>query len=547
MRLRAILPLLFFTACGADRGEPAFDESNVTSAGGAADEDAVRPTADGRLEILSRAIVAEGDTRNGRSLLEGPMLQKVKEGRIERQSSRELAFNQAIECEYQNPFEDTEPGGKTPKFNCRHSNGDKTRKLKVKYDAPGAQLVNHGLYGEVIATRLFWALGFPADVSMPVQVRCKGCPQEPWKHTSGYFALQRATNDKEIVEASTRYILETLSRFQVLSTLRQQREGDVIRIFDAANKVVFSTADGIVHVPDGRALAVYDPGQHRLLQQDVGGFSDFVVNHVEGLGALSSRDFVSAVVEAKHLSIPIETFDHEGWSFDADIRHVKPELAHEREELALLAAFVAHADNKAEQQRLVCLDNEKIEAEDDDCKKSGDPRLGRCAPGTDTLFTTCDRPMLMIQDLGFTMGFGATLLSPGNADDTPGARARGTADAQGMADAPLFKDDRTCTTTVNVWVTGVEIAEPIHEASRASLAGKLRRLADDDVALTELFRAGRLHLRELHMVKGSFPAFGHQVPAGELLGGDLEAGIIERFKVAFRTRVAKLESTRCPP
>jgi hypothetical protein len=32
----------------------------------------------------------------------------------------------------------------------------------------------------VLSTRLFWALGFPADRMYPVRVRCHGCPKDPW-------------------------------------------------------------------------------------------------------------------------------------------------------------------------------------------------------------------------------------------------------------------------------------------------------------------------------------------------------------------------------
>ena len=35
---------------------------------------------------------------------------------------------------------------------------------------------NGEVYAEVAATRLFWALGFPADHMYPVRVRCEGCP-----------------------------------------------------------------------------------------------------------------------------------------------------------------------------------------------------------------------------------------------------------------------------------------------------------------------------------------------------------------------------------
>jgi hypothetical protein len=62
-------------------------------------------------------------------------------------------------------------GGTTPKFECTTDDG---RTIKVKY---------HGAepHGEVAATRLMRALGFPADdVRFVERVRCHGCPTFPF-------------------------------------------------------------------------------------------------------------------------------------------------------------------------------------------------------------------------------------------------------------------------------------------------------------------------------------------------------------------------------
>jgi membrane-associated phospholipid phosphatase len=66
-------------------------------------------------------------------------------------------------------FEEAEFAGKSPKFQCRIGPGDS---VKVKYGADNGEV-----YGEVMATRLLWALGFPADRMYPVRVRCRGCPE----------------------------------------------------------------------------------------------------------------------------------------------------------------------------------------------------------------------------------------------------------------------------------------------------------------------------------------------------------------------------------
>jgi hypothetical protein len=50
----------------------------------------------------------------------------------------------------------------------------------VKYGAE-----NKEIYAEAIASRLFWALGFYADEVYPVQVKCRKCPDNPFKPEDG--------------------------------------------------------------------------------------------------------------------------------------------------------------------------------------------------------------------------------------------------------------------------------------------------------------------------------------------------------------------------
>ena len=71
-----------------------------------------------------------------------------------------------VTCDY---F-DKELSGASPKFACRLPDGDE---LKVKYGA-----ANGEVYGEVVASRLLWALGFGADHMYSVRVICRGCPEK---------------------------------------------------------------------------------------------------------------------------------------------------------------------------------------------------------------------------------------------------------------------------------------------------------------------------------------------------------------------------------
>jgi hypothetical protein len=76
-----------------------------------------------------------------------------------------FARNATVTCDYL----DKKLSGLSPKFACRLPNGDE---LKVKYGG-----ANGEVYGELLATRLLWALGFGADTMYPVNVICRGCPQ----------------------------------------------------------------------------------------------------------------------------------------------------------------------------------------------------------------------------------------------------------------------------------------------------------------------------------------------------------------------------------
>src|SRR5262249_38934604 len=147
--------------------------------------------------------------------------------------------------------------------------------------------------------------------------------------------------------------------------------------------------------------------------------------------------FEDAIVEIKFDALGIERSANQGWQwfqeFDRitpDLR-LRPELRKQRDALALLAAFVQHADNKPEQQRLVCLDNTAVK---------GGP--------------SCAKAELMINDLGFTFGQGFDGVAQ-NAPEEERKRSRllGTASVQGWEVAPLWKRGAGCTTEIHSFVT----------------------------------------------------------------------------------------------
>jgi hypothetical protein len=74
-------------------------------------------------------------------------------------------FRATVVCDYV----DKKLEGQSPKFACAI---DKDDEVKVKFGADNGEV-----YGEVLATRLLWALGFAADRMYPVSVICRGCPR----------------------------------------------------------------------------------------------------------------------------------------------------------------------------------------------------------------------------------------------------------------------------------------------------------------------------------------------------------------------------------
>jgi len=110
-------------------------------------KDAIR-----RASVWARVDIPEVDFRTGPDVEEG------------------FALNQWISCVYK----EVKMNGKSPKFTCETSPG---QEIKVKYGGSNAEV-----FGEVLATRLLWGIGFAADRMFPVRVRCHGCPADP-KHS----------------------------------------------------------------------------------------------------------------------------------------------------------------------------------------------------------------------------------------------------------------------------------------------------------------------------------------------------------------------------
>ncbi len=128
-----------------------------------------------RLEYIRRARVWEPTDVSAKDLYRGPT------GRLP------FAVDDEVVCE----FVPKPMSGWTEKFSCRLEDGTI---VKVKYDGEGKY---KEVFGEVLGTRLFWALGFYADRMLPVHVTCRGCPEHPWEFVDARKRLP--VNDEGLI------------------------------------------------------------------------------------------------------------------------------------------------------------------------------------------------------------------------------------------------------------------------------------------------------------------------------------------------------------
>jgi len=130
------------------------------------------PDAEQRLEYIRRARVLEPTDVSAQDLYRGPV------GRLA------FAVDEEVSCD----FVPTPMSGWSPKFSCRLEDGTI---VKVKYDDGGPY---KEVFGEVLGTRLFSALGFYADRMLPVHMTCRGCPKHPFEFVDQRKKLR--LNDK---------------------------------------------------------------------------------------------------------------------------------------------------------------------------------------------------------------------------------------------------------------------------------------------------------------------------------------------------------------
>jgi hypothetical protein len=207
-----------------------------------------------------------------------------------------------VACDYV----ETKHAGSSRKFDCAIRRGDT---VKVRYGADNGEV-----QGQVLASRLLWALGFGADRVYPVRVICRGCSSDPW------------TRQKTVQGRQT----------FAPATIERRPEGHEIK--DAKNP--------------GWAWPELD-----------------LVDEAQGGASRAQRDA-----------------------------------------LVLLAVFIQHTDSKPEQQRFLCL------------------------PGGTGADGVCNKPLMMLHDVGLTFGHGNFL----------NRTVTGSVNLEAWASTPIWRDAAAC-------------------------------------------------------------------------------------------------------
>jgi len=179
----------------------------------------------------------------------------------------------------------------------------------------------------------------------------------------------------------------------------------------------------------------------------------------DGPAASGQTRFDIAAIERKMPGRDLEAPNvGPGWAWPeidlVDEREGGAPVAH-REALKLLAVFLQHTDNKAEQQRLIC--------------------TGRHTKGSNE----CLDPFLIIHDVGQTFG-GANLFNRSSV---------GSVNLEQWSRAPVWKDQAHCIGNLAQSQTGSLSNPVISEAGRKFLADLLAQLTD--AQLHDLFTVAR--------------------------------------------------------
>jgi hypothetical protein len=233
---------------------------------------------------------------------------------------------------------------------------------------------------------------------------------------------------------------------------------------------------------------------------------------VSGSGSPDTRTYVLANIVRKFSwhKMTENGKDDEGWSWkELDTANGRP--VYERDGLKLLAAFMQHSDNKPPQQRLTC-HNVEVDT--------------KTHPPT----TTCDKSVMLVQDVGATFGGGGLFTSNDsakmNVDVWSGKNLWNKAGTEG---AP-----RACQAALRKSLAAKDgLDDPdISEDGRRFDAGLMCQLSDQQIeALFKVSRAAEMP--KYHNHDGSFKS------------GVDEASVVRQWVEAFKKKREEVAKARC--
>ena len=235
-------------------------------------------------------------------------------------------------------------------------------------------------------------------------------------------------------------------------------------------------------------------------------------NPVSGSGTPDVRTYAVANIVRKFSwrKMTENGKDDEGWSWkELDTANGRP--VYERDGLKLLAAFMQHSDNKPPQQRLTC---HKVDVDT------------KTQPPT----TTCDKSVMLVQDVGATFGGGGWFTSNDSAkmniDIWSGKKLWSKA---GTESAP-----QACRAILRKSLAAKDgLSDPaISEDGRRFDAGLMCQLSDQQIeALFKVSRAAEMP--KYHNHDGSFKS------------GVDEASVVQQWVAAFKKKREELAQARC--
>ena len=235
-------------------------------------------------------------------------------------------------------------------------------------------------------------------------------------------------------------------------------------------------------------------------------------NVISGSGAKGTHLYDPATIVRKYPGHKMfeDGKPEQGWSWkELDTANGRP--TYERDGLKLLAAFMKHSDNKPPQQRLTC---DKVHVDQK----------------TQPFTTTCDGPVMLVQDVGATFGGGGWFTSNTGAKMNLHSWSSDKVwNKVGTEGAP-----KQCEAALRNSLSAHDgLDNPkISEEGRRLDAALMCQLSDHQIE--DLFRASRAaEMPEYHNKDGSFKP------------GVDEASVIRQWVTAFKEKREELAKGRC--